>query len=285
MTRGSPITSRWATNNSAPSTKKCTIGSANNRAAPRFGALGEGLTIVSAADTDAPLYSSLWAPRQRRARRLSRVTDELELRPERDRTGVERDLVIPVVVPGQRLAALGERAAGDRHPQVLAGREFARLGPGPRLVAPRSRGGRGTERFLSKPVGADVDDRPDPHVAERLGVLDAGDVVGDTHRLVGAVVAAREPVNEDDPPAAGALGAVDLRVERAGGGAGRRDVAGEREPVRVVVGLDDGVRDAAVDHEQTVGQLRVDRGAVGSGHRVRRDAELLHDERRVLVDV
>src|SRR4051812_27085011 len=180
MSRGSPTTSRWATNSSAPSTKKCTIGSARNRGARRLGALGVGLTIVSAADTGAPLYSSLSARRRLAVgessggRRLSRATDEGELRPEGDRTGVERDLVIPVVVPGQRLPALGERAAGDRHPQVLARGEVAGLGPGPRLVAPRRRGGRRPERLLPQPVRADVDDRPDPHVAERLGVLDAG---------------------------------------------------------------------------------------------------------------
>ena len=72
MTRGSPTTNRCTTNSSAPTTKNWTTGSRKKRAGLRVEALGEGLTIVSAADTDEPLYlQSIRSPPPAVGRRLA----------------------------------------------------------------------------------------------------------------------------------------------------------------------------------------------------------------------
>jgi hypothetical protein len=77
--------------------------------------------------TRAPRLRS--AARCRTARTWAAPGSSPRLRAEDERARVEGDFVVTVVVPGERFAALAERAAVHLHAQVLARREMRRQRP------------------------------------------------------------------------------------------------------------------------------------------------------------
>src|SRR5882757_8812923 len=114
----------------------------------------------------------------RRTKRRMRM-DVVSLRRPAEDPRVERYFVVAVALPRENRGPLLERPAVDDHPKGSTGRKMRRQFPGPRRAARGHVGRRRLQRLLTEPVGADVRQRVDPDVAERLRVGDArGDARG-----------------------------------------------------------------------------------------------------------
>src|SRR5678815_6084848 len=75
-----------------------------------------------------------------------------------------------------------EGATVDADTQELASGEVVWQPPGPDRDGAQGDGGELREHLLRPPVGADLEHRIDPHIAERLAVLHAPGDRADVHR-------------------------------------------------------------------------------------------------------